>query len=242
MNEENQPVSSWLLPASILVAGILIAGSVIYSIGSKNISGQKQQADISAAANQSKTPEIGDDVILGDPNAPVTIFVFADYQCPFCGKLYKETEPLIRKNYIETGKANMVNKDLAFLGQESLRAAEASECAKEQGKYWAYHDALFDVETEEFATKGNNENTGNLNRETFSAIASSLQMNVNEFLSCLDSGKYEDEVKNDLNEAKDLLPRAVTPTVIINGEIIQGAQPYSVFAEAIDKALNISQH
>ncbi|MFH1347040.1 MAG: thioredoxin domain-containing protein [Spirochaetota bacterium] len=222
------------LAASILIAAILISGSIIYAVGVKN-SGT-QTANIKEAAELSNKPEIGDDVILGDPSAPVTVFIFSDYQCPFCAKFYKETEQLIIKNYVNSGKAKLVYKDLAFLGLESLAASEASNCAKDQGKYWDYHDAIFEVELQEM-NFGNSENTGNLNRDEFEKIAKNLEMNVDDFLSCFDSKKYDSEIERDINEAKAAIPKISTPTIFINDKMIQGAYPYAVFSQAIDEAL-----
>lgn len=230
---ENQKEKDLLLPASILIAAILIAGALIYSTGAKNIKPEKQTANLLEIAKQSSKPQINDDVILGDSNAPVTIFIFSDYQCPFCGKFFQESELLIRKNYVETGKAKMVHKDLAFLGPESKAAAQAAECAKDQGKYWQYHDALYEAEI-----KDGQEHNGNLNKNLFGKIASNLKMNVDEFLSCFDSQKYAAEVEKDIQEAQSIMERISAPTIFINDKMIQGASPYNIFSQAIDEALN----
>lgn len=223
------------LAASILVAAILISGSVIYAVGIKNQ--DSQTAGGEKAADTLTKPKIDDNVILGDANAPLTVFIFSDYQCPFCGKFYQEAERQIRESYVKTGKVNMVYKDLAFLGQESTDAAEAATCAKDQGKYWDYHDAIFEIEIEEFQKTGNSEHTGNLNRDTFEKIAANLKMNVNDFLSCYDSKKYASEVSKDLDEAKTILQQLSTPTIYIGDQMVQGAYPFTRFSEIIDKEL-----
>ena len=227
------------LAISILVAAILISGSVIYSFGIKNQN--PQTADLEEAAKEAigalDKPQIDDNVILGDANASLTVFIFSDYQCPFCEKFYQEAESQIRENYVKTGKVNMVHKDLAFLGQESADAAQAVNCAKDQGKYWDYHDAIFEVEGQEAKKVGNSENTGNLNRDTFKEIAANLEMNTNDFLSCFDSKKYASEIEKDLNEARTVLSQMSTPTIVIGSKIIQGAYPYATFSQAIDEEL-----
>lgn len=235
--ENAEKKNDYFLSISILIAAILIAGALIYSTGAKNTNPENQTADLQEKTEDLKKPQIDDDVILGNSQASVTIFIFSDYQCPFCGKFFKESELLIRKNYVETGKAKMVYKDLAFLGPESLAASQAAECARDQGKYWEYHDALFEIEIKEFQTKGNNEHTGNLNKDTFKNIASDIKMNVNEFLFCYDSQKYASEIEKDIQEAKSVMERASTPTIFINDKMIQGAYPYDVFAQALDEAL-----
>ena len=81
--------------------------------------------------------------ILGDPSAPVTIVEFGDYQCHQCYNWFHNTKPAIESEYIETGKANLVFVDLAFLGNDSPKAAQASYCAEDQEMYWDYHDLLY---------------------------------------------------------------------------------------------------
>jgi len=238
-NSDNK--KDYLLPVSIIIAAVLIVGALIYSTGLKNTKPETQNANLEQASQPAQkitSPQINNAAVLGDPQAPITIFIFSDYQCPYCGKFYTESELLIRKNYVDTGKAKIVYKNLAFLGPESTAAANAAECAKDQGKFWAYHDAIFNIEVKEMQTSGNNENTGNLTRDLFRNIASDLKMNVNDFLSCFDSQKYAAEIQSDVQEANSLMDRASTPTIFIKGKIIQGAYPYSTFSQAIDTALN----
>lgn len=243
--EENSSPKDRTLPASILVAAILISGSIIYAVGVFNSGGragkpntnsgsgivnaftlcydsgkyaaqvQKDTADAQAlgvnstpttfvngeeiqgavpypqfqaaienalksnqvptvVSNQPSTKEISSrDVVLGDPKAPVTLIEYGDYQCPFCGRFFKDTEPLIRENYIKTGKVKMVFRNFQFLGSESVSAAEAAECAKDQGKFWAYHDALYTTELND-----GKENNGNLTRELFIDLAKSTGLDA----------------------------------------------------------------
>jgi protein-disulfide isomerase len=221
----------YFLPVSILIAAVLIAGALIYSVGKKN-------TNTGATNNLSAGPKIENEAVLGDSKAPVTIFIFSDYQCPFCGKFFKETEMLLRRNYVDTGKAKMIYKSLTFLGPESTNAAEAALCARDQGKFWEYHDALFEIETNEFQTSGNNENTGNLSKNLFEKIASDLKIDTKQFSSCFDSQKYQNEITKTGEEAAALMDRVSTPTIFINDQMVQGAYPYGTFADLIDKALN----
>src|SRR3989344_7364743 len=230
--EMEKKQGDYFLPISVLIAGVIIAGAVVYSAG---LSGNDNET---AALSPGEgvlpvgtAPEIGDDVILGDPDAPVTLVEFGDYQCPFCGRFFSQTEPLLRKDYIETGKIKMVYKDLAFLGPESVAAAEAAECARDHGKYWIYHDALFEEEI-----RDGREHNGNLNKALFMDIASSLELDLSAFETCVDSRKYKVEVEGDIQEARAIGANS-TPTVYVNDVMILGAQPDSVFKDAIDKAL-----
>lgn len=226
--QSQQHQKDYFLPASIIVAGVLIAGSVIYSTGLKNTPAQPLEANL---AVDGVAPQIGDDVILGSKDAPVTIVEFGDYQCPFCGHFFSEIEPQLRKEYIETGKVKMVYKDFAFLGPESQAAAQAAECAKDQNSYWLYHDALY---REEIAD--NQENNGNLTSDRLKEIASEIGLNQSQFNPCFDSKKYEAEVNGDYDEAQSVGVKA-TPTIFINDQKFEGALPFSVFKEVIDKIL-----
>jgi len=233
---------AWLLPASILVASLLIAGSVIYSTGVKNIQPAQQQAKVDAVP-QLVAPKINsNDVVLGKDSAPVTIIEFGDFQCPYCAKFYKETGTLIQKDYIDSGKVKMVFKPLAILGNESTNSAMALLCSKDQNKFWEFHDVIYNIEYTELenylAGKGpNSENNGNLNRELFKKTATTLKMNTSDFLICYDSKKYQKVLSDNLKEAQAAMDSVSTPTLFINGKLIKGAQPYSVFSTVINGIL-----
>ncbi len=227
---ENQKKRDSLLTTAILIAAILISGSLIYSAGVKSFKPETQTAAIQEAAQGATgkiaSPQIGDDVILGDPEAPVTIFIFSDYQCPACGLFYQQTEHLLRKNYVETKKAKMVHKDFPLENIHPLArsAAEAAECGRDQGRYWIYHDALLERQKE-------------LGQIDFAELAETLGLNKTEFSQCYNNRKYKDEVTTDLSEGLNLGVEA-TPTIFINDKMIQGAYPYNVFSQAIDEVLN----
>lgn len=232
----------WLLPASILVAAVLIAGAVIYSTGVKN-QPIKQVAQTGNAVAKTVDVQLNDnDVVLGNPNAPVTIVEFGDFQCPFCSKFFKETESLIQKNYIDTGKVKMVFKTLAILGDESTNAGLATYCAKDQNKFWEFHDAIYNTEYDELqkyisGQGASSENNGNLNRTLFKKIATDLKMDTTAFLSCYDSKKYQKALDANLQQAQTIMDSISTPTLFVNGKEIKGAQPYNVFSGAIDLLL-----
>lgn len=235
MDEQIKTTRDWLLPASILIAAVLISGSIIFlvlrgGIGQpKGPSGDNNQA--AAAPSVGDVSKIGDrDAILGDPNAPVTIVEYADFQCPFCGRFFTGAEAQIRDQYIKTNKAKMIYRDFAFLGAESIASAEAAECAKDQGKFWAYHDALYNAEIAD-----GKEGNGNLNRALFLSLAAKLSLDANTFTSCIDSNKYADVVSKSVADAQNLGVNS-TPTVFVGGQKILGAQPFSVFQTAIDQA------
>ncbi len=219
----------YFLPASILIAALVIAGAIVYRVGSQSApTGQQENLDFTGADPLALTNE---DVVLGNMDAPVTIIEYSDFQCPFCGLFFVKIVSSLKEDYIATGKAKFVYRHFAFLGSESSAAAEASECAKDQGKFWRFHDFLFNNEI-----KDNRENNGNLNRSLFMSIASDLDLDQNTFASCLDGKKYAQKVKNDLLSGQKAGARA-TPTTFVNGQKIEGVLPYSDFKNIIEQAL-----
>lgn len=224
------------LPLSILAAGIMVSGSIIYMVGKSSHAvpgaGNVPTPPGAPAAAAGGAPQIsGRDVILGDPKAPVTFIEYGDYQCPFCGRFFTQVEPQIRENYVKTGKARMVFKNFQFLGPESTAAAEAAECAKDQSKFWAYHDALYTAEVAD-----GHENSGNLTRDLFLKLAGDIKMDTAAFATCIDSNKYANQVSKDTADAQTAGVNS-TPTSFVNGQKLQGALPYAQFAVAIDNAL-----
>ncbi|MFZ8829861.1 MAG: DsbA family protein [Candidatus Aenigmatarchaeota archaeon] len=171
---------------------------------------------------------LDDDPVKGSPDAKVTIVVFSDFQCPFCQRFSLQTLPLIEEKYIKTGKVRFVYRDFPLsFHQYAQKAAEAAECANEQGKFWEYHDILFQ-KLSEWASVGESK---------FKEYAQQLGLDMQKFNQCLDSGKYANEVQKDYNDG---LKYGVsgTPTFFINGIKIVGAQPYSVFEQIIEQELS----
>jgi len=164
----------------------------------------------------------------GDASAPVTIVEFSDFQCPFCGRFTRETAPLIEETYIQTGKVRFGYVHFAFLGPESLWAAQAAECAADQNSFWAYHDLLFQRQA--------GENQGAFSKENLKAFAEELGLDTAAFNECLDSGKHAEVVATDASLARSL-GISGTPTFWINGQMLVGALPFDALAGAINNAL-----
>ena len=226
------------LAISILVAALIVAGTLIYVFGPTRGTGGSEVSE-GPEVQAGELPAIGDDYFLGDGNAPLVIIEFGDYQCPFCGRFFSQTEPQIRENYVKTGKAKFVYKDLVIIdgfvagGQESTNSAMAANCAGEQGKFWEYHDLLFETEI-----KDGEENNGNLKRGLFLSLAQSLKLNDGQFIDCFDSKKYLAEVEGDTREAEASLPQLSTPSTFVNNRLVSGAVPYEQFASIIEEELN----
>ncbi len=174
-------------------------------------------------------PQAKDDR-MGDPNAPVKIIEYADYQCPYCMKYWEETEPQIIQNYVGTGKVYYEYHSVGdFLGAESAAAANAAYCAADQNKFWEYHDILF--------ANWTGEHVGDFAPDKLRQYAAAIHLNPDPFKTCVDSAAHMDRVNQDANDAKAAGVRA-TPSFIINGKLIEGANPYPTFQKDIDAALN----
>ena len=232
-----------MIVGGMLAGALIVAVAIIYAFGPERAAVTSDDGaitlppfEINSPYSQTLAP--GGDILLGDPNAKVKIVQYGDYQYPFCANFALQTEPQIKQNYIASGKANMIYKDLIVIdnfirnGKESRNAALAANCAADQGKFWEYHDALFVVEAADRV-----ENNGNLTKELFLAIADKLGMDKSTFESCYDTDKYSSEITSDTEEASKDLERLSTPSTLINGELVPGAQPYEVFATVIDKYL-----
>ena len=172
--------------------------------------------------------------ILGSESAPVTIVEFGDYQCEACYHWFHNTRATLIDNYIETGKAKLVFVDLPFLGRDSPKAAHASYCADDQGKYWEYHTILYTFQD-------GPPDSGWADRDRLNSFASSLDMNMDEFNECMDSSKHKQRVKANYDEAVKN-GATQTPTFILvssdgTTKKLGGAQPYSVFAATIESML-----
>ena len=207
-----------------VVIGIIAASASQLGSETINLDMQRMHGDISTAMGSP---------ILGNPDAKITIVEFGDYQCEMCYKWFHETKPAIVQDFIDTGKANLVFVDLAFLGRDSPKAAQATYCAEDQGMYWEYHDLLYNSQE--------HVDNGWANSERLKAFAFSLGLDMELFENCLDSGKYSKRVSYNIDEARKQGANA-TPTFFIidsegNKQKIPGAQPYSTFKKVIESMI-----
>ncbi len=168
--------------------------------------------------------------VMGSPDATVTIVEFTDYQCPFCQRHSLQTLPQIKKEYVDTGKVKYVLKNfpLTQIHPHAISAAEAAECAGEQGKYWEMHEKLF---SEQKQWAGSNDASA-----VFKSFAKELGLDEKAFDECMTSERYKDKIMADQKEG---IAAGVTgtPAFFINGQFISGAQPFQVFQQMIEQAL-----
>lgn len=167
---------------------------------------------------------------LGDPEAPITIVEYTDYQCPFCTQHFKETLPALKENFIDTGKVHYVIKDfpLTSIHPQAVKAAEAARCAGEQDAYLGMHDALFERQAE----WSGNPDAANV----FTSFATELDLDTDAFSECLNSGKMETAVLANMNEGMSFGVTG-TPAFFINGILVSGALPFESFEQGINGML-----
>ncbi|MEJ0021797.1 MAG: DsbA family protein [Candidatus Doudnabacteria bacterium] len=170
----------------------------------------------------------GSEPVLGDKNAPVTMYEFADFQCPFCKRFFDSSLPELKQKYVDTGKVKVIFVNVAFLGQESKDAAEAAKCASDQGQFWPYHDSLYDNQS--------GENQGTFSAAKLQSLAKNLHLNLNDFNQCTASHKYQKAVSDETDLANQNGVSS-TPTFLINGQQIIGAQPTATFEQKLDDLL-----
>lgn len=166
---------------------------------------------------------------MGVENAPVTIIEYSDFNCGFCKQFHSDTFQRVVDEYVKAGKVKVSYKHYPFLAPSSMWKAEAAECAAEQGKFWEYHNALFDG-------KVNGQGDEATVKQALSTLAIELQLDANKFNACMSAGKVTAQVQADAGEGEQMGVRG-TPSFLINGKPLVGAQPYEAFKQAIDAAL-----
>jgi len=245
---------SLFIPASIFLGGLAVALAIIFTGGLGRISSSAgSPSDDTGNAVMEAEVSVDNDPGLGDPNAPLTMVEFSDYECPYCKSFFEETLPQIKSAYIDTGKVRFVLRDLPLPFHEPAASKEAlaANCARDQGgdeKYFLYHDEIF------ARTASNAEG---MKTADYAAAATKIGLNVAAFNSCLSTDKFKDEVAKDLADVTALSQKLAekypqtfqgigTPTFIIGktdssgtftGQVVSGAQPFASFQQVIDDLL-----
>ena len=203
-----------------IIIGVIVGGFLgTYGINSDN----------SEIITPAKLIENGSP-FLGNPDAPITILEWGDYQCTFCYKFHQETLQIINENFIKTGKVKVVFKDFPLNGPDSKLAAEASYCAQDQEKYWQYHDEVY--------RNWGGERTGWITREALTEFAQVVNLDTEKFNKCLDDNKYESKVNSLYEFGNDIGIDATPSFLVFNDEKIikiRGNQPLEVFLKTFDE-------
>ncbi len=244
-------VSALIVSAAIFISGEEISGKITLLSEFKKTQVIPKDSKEILAPNPSPIPSVDSKgsiqmnellenaaATLGNPNAPVIIVEFSDYQCPFCRSWFNNTKSQLDKDYVETGKVFFVYKDFPLSFHSMAQPyAEAARCSGEQEKYWEMHNKIF----EEQAKFGQG-TVSNLTVKDIKSWAKNLGLNSSEFDSCLDSKKYSKIVQANFNEGSNIGVSG-TPSFFIGkkdgtGRLIVGAQPFETFKSAIDLLLS----
>ncbi len=203
------PATYWLIG----IVAIMIALALIVLVG------------LPAAATE-RAKATGN--TLGDANAPVTMEVYADFQCPVCGQFDRTTLKQIEDKYVKAGKVKIVFNHFAFIGDESTRAAEASECANAQGKFWEYADTLFNNQA--------GENQGAFSDANLAKFAQQVGLDMTQYNTCMQNHTYLAKVQTSTQNGTARGVNA-TPTVFIDGHMAQGNISLAQFESIAGAAL-----
>ena len=207
----------FLIPIIIgIIAGLIVVTSTMND-------------DNSNTLTISKLSENGSP-IMGDPNAPITILEWGDYQCTFCFKFHQNTLSIINEEFVKTGKVKIIFKDFPLNGPDSKLAAEASYCAHDQDKYWEYHDQLY--------KNWAGERTGWITREALSKFAESINLDMEKFNKCLDENKYKNKINSIYEFGNEIGVDATPSFLVFNDERIikiRGNQPLEVFLKTFEE-------
>ena len=181
-------------------------------------------------------PTAADPRVLGSASAPVTIIEFTDLQCPYCARFARDTWPLLRERYVDTGKVRFATRDLPLSSHAfALPAAVAARCAGQQGKYWEYREVLFGNQTL-------------LGQDRYAELAARLGLDTTRFDACRADAATTEAVRADAALAASS-GIASTPTFVIGrvvngqfeGDLISGAQPFEVFQQRLESLLQQPQ-
>jgi protein-disulfide isomerase len=204
----------------VVAAPIFIGGTYLFTRDS-GVGENFKPSEIQAGNTIEPVFNFDDANIVGDKNAKVTVVVYSDFECPYCANHHETIKQIIAK-YGNKVRVVWKNFPLSFHANAEP-AANAAECAGEQGKFWEYADKLY----------ANQENFG---ATLWAKLAGELKLNTSKFNSCVSAKTYQSKIDADLNEGIDNAVEG-TPATFINGELISGALPLANFVQIIDEIL-----
>ena len=201
---------------AVAVAAVLLSGERPQPTAQERQSEGKEDRAAGSAAEPGHPSQ-------GDADAPVVMIEYGDFRCTFCGKFAREVEPQLEQKYVESGTLRMEWRDFPYLGRESVDAALAARAAQEQGRFWEYHDLLYENQS------------GGFSEEKLVELAREAGLDVERFEGDLASDRFERAVAEDFQKGQEM-GISGTPTFVINGRVVAGLQPVEVYEEAIERA------
>ena len=219
------------------VAAVALIATLVGALGADDTDEPVGAASSSESADTDRAPDAAwkqlvrrepdDPTARGEVDAPVVMVAYSEFQCPFCGKFARDTEPDLIDKYVEDGTLRIEWRDFPYLGEESTTAAQGARAAAEQGSFWAFHDEMF---TDQLPP-----NTGQLDEDHLAGIAEELGLDVEQFRSDMKSKATQQAIERDFSEGQAIGVTG-TPAFVINGVPVIGAQPTEVFENVIEEA------
>jgi protein-disulfide isomerase len=243
VNNQKRPATrtSFAVPLVVAVVALLVTGAMFVPSllgGEPADEPQEGAAEVSREGGRPPLDEddplmkvirrdAGDSRAMGEVDAPVVMVSYSDFQCPFCGKFARDTEPALIERYVDEGTLRIEWRDFPYLGPESETAARAGWAAGAQGKFWAFHDAMFADQQPP--------NSGKLTPAYLTGVAEKVGLDVARFRKDMTSKEASSAVQRDFVEGQRIGVTG-TPAFLVNGMPVMGAQPTDVFVELIEQA------
>lgn len=218
-------------PIIVAVVALLVA-AVAFVAGREGGDPAAARPTSSAAGTDDPLADLArrtadDPMAKGSVDAPIVMVAYSEFQCPFCGKFARDTEPTLAQKYVDRGVLRIEWRDFPYLGEESQTAALAGRAAALQGKFWQFHDALF---ADQQPVNG-----GKLTPEFLAGVATRAGLDGDRLATDMERPELAEAIGSDAREGQSLGVTG-TPAFIINGQPVIGAQPTSVFEQVIDAA------
>ncbi len=227
---------AWLRVAIVLLAalGLAACGAEAPAASAGHPAATGRMVPTMAKTPSSATSASPDDPrSMGDPQAPIRVIEYSDFQCPFCARFASDTAAQIQAAYIDTGKVYFQYRDfpLVDIHPGALLAAHAANCAAEQGAFWPMHDQLFQGAAAQAWGSGDTADFG-----TFVGYAAALHLDAVKLQECVQANRYAAQIEADFRDAAALGVRS-TPSFVVNGKLLVGAQPFDVWKDVLDGML-----
>ncbi len=222
-----------LVPLVVALVAALALGFVLLQGGDDEEGGPVDAAPATASDAPPETWEelvrrdADDPMALGEPDAPVVMIAYSEFQCPFCGKFARDTEPALVEKYVDDGTLRIEWRDFPYLGPESTVAARGGRAAAAQDRFWEFEEAMYADQLPP--------NSGDLDEDYLVSVAEEIGLDVDQFREDLASAETEEAVQQDFAEGQAIGVTG-TPAFVINGVPVIGAQPTEVFERTIEEA------
>lgn len=188
----------------VVVLVVIVVGALIWALR------RETPGNVQVQVAQPLPAEIPQDGrVMGNPNAPVHVVEYGDFQCPACHQFFQNVQPTLIEQYVKPGKVSFEFRDYAFIGPESLTAAQAAICANDQGKFWQFHDSLY--------LNQGAENSGAFSNARLKAIARQVGLDATKFDQCLDSNAHQADAAKSIKDAQAQGVNS-TPTLFVDGQ------------------------